>query len=104
MKIQVTLSPESFTKLYLITESTMFPEKEWIFWNLLPFFLKHQIVCKISQLSNLSKIPSHPITIKSLLSSIFKLVIVGWWIRTLGFPPNSKSLELISPKALETYN
>ena len=40
---------------------------------------------------------------KSLFSSIFKLVIHGLYIKTFGFPPKVASLALASPKALATY-
>ena len=58
IKMQVTLSPESLTRLYLIIESTILADNACILGNLFPFFLKHQIVFKISLFSNLSKIPS----------------------------------------------
>jgi hypothetical protein len=40
---------------------------------------------------------------KSLFSSILKLVIHGLYIKTFGFPPKVASLALTSPKALATY-
>jgi len=64
--------------------------------------LKLQIICNICSFSRESNIPSHPIKIKSLFLLSLIYVIVGWDIKTLGFPPNALTLDSISPKALET--
>ena len=59
--------------------------------------------CDMSSLDILSKIPSHPKTIKSW-SAVFNLkdVISGVATTTLGFPPNYNSFASISPNVLET--
>jgi hypothetical protein len=53
----------------------------------------------ISLLSILSKIPSHPIKIKSLFSSMTILTMLGSAIKTFGFPPNPGILASTSPNA-----
>lgn len=57
------------------------------------------IVCL---LLSLSKIPSHPIMIKSKLSWILNVFISGSQIMTLGFPPYFYLFASMSPKVLDT--
>lgn len=54
--------------------------------------------CTVSLLSNLSKMPSHPIIIKSKLSLILKAVMSGSATTTFGFPSNLVNFASISPK------
>ena len=55
----------------------------------------------MSSFSKQSKIPSHPISIKSLCLLSLTSVIEGFVIKTLGFPPKDLILDSKSPKALD---
>ena len=85
-KTEKLIYRKSFNKLgtntiYFIIEEKLndmiFIFNECISLILLFCFLYSQIFLKIFSFSSLSKIPSHPIRIKSLLSSILKLVMLG---------------------------
>jgi hypothetical protein len=74
MKIAETLSVLDLAILFLITESTIFPLNECILSKIFPFFLKLQIIFRISLLSILSKIPSP----KLLKQKINKIILTSY--------------------------
>lgn len=59
---------------------------------------------KVSRLLILSKIPSHPRTRKSRLSTILRLRTSGIAVTTPGLPPYFSTFASISPKVRQTDN